>query len=175
MPRIGLISDTHGVWAPGIDAVLPGVSHIIHAGDIGSEEMLERLERIAPLTAVKGNMDTGPLALCPEFTLVELEGARIFITHILGRSAGMKGDAMKAIRALMPDIVVYGHTHMHLAEKNGRFIFVNPGSAGQNRYGSKRRTFADIDFGEEFITVNFYDAECRTPVIIDSVLFPFER
>jgi putative phosphoesterase len=176
MARIGLISDTHGVWNQNIQTVFKGVAHIIHAGDIGAEVVLEKLRKIAPVTAVKGNTDRDALSSYPEFTLVELEGARIFITHIIGKSSGMNVDVGKAIHALSPDIVVYGHTHQHVAEQTGRCIFINPGSAGQSRMIKMPRSVADIDFGDEFITVNFYDLDSKGGnSIFESRLFPFER
>ena len=102
MYRIGLVSDTHGLWESRIARIFEGVSHIIHAGDIGSDKILDRLEKVARVTAVKGNTDTGNLACCPEFTLVELGGLRIFVTHILGKSSGMRVDVSKAIHIMHP-------------------------------------------------------------------------
>jgi len=173
MRRIGLVSDTHGILDKKVEHILQGVSHIVHAGDIGTEKVLERLKRISSVTAVAGNTDTGELACLPEFAMVELCGIRIFTTHILGRSAGMKSDVLEAIRASKPDVVVYGHTHIHVAEKTGGIIFVNPGGAGPKRFHYPR-TVADIAVTEGLLMVNFYDLDGKEAGrIIDAQPFEF--
>jgi len=173
MARIGLISDTHGFWDPAIPGIFNGVSHIIHAGDIGSESILQKLRDVAPLTVVKGNTDTGSLAVFPEFVMVEILGMRIFVTHAIGKSSGMKTDVSRAIYVSSPDIVVYGHTHNFLAEKAGDQVFINPGAAGVPGIGIVPRTVADIDFGDEFFYVNFFNLEAKSGLqILDSRLFP---
>jgi putative phosphoesterase len=171
--RIGLISDTHGILDAKVGSILDGVSHIVHAGDVGTSRVLERLRRIAAVTAVRGNVDTGDLACLPEFALVELCGIRIFATHIIGRSAGMKSDVLQAIRASKPDVVVYGHTHVHVAEKTGGIIFVNPGGSGPKRFHYPR-TVADIAVTEGLLMVNFYDLDGKEAGrIIDAQPFEF--
>ena len=79
---IGVISDTHGFYDPRVPPLLEGVDHILHAGDIGDARIIEALERIAPVTAVRGNNDReGPESLYPEEVTLELGGCRIYLTH----------------------------------------------------------------------------------------------
>ncbi|MFA6034173.1 MAG: metallophosphoesterase [Myxococcota bacterium] len=160
MYRIGLISDTHGQWDSRIARIFDGVSHIVHAGDIGSERVITRLEKIARVTAVKGNTDIDEMACYPEFTMVELCGLRFFVTHILGKSSGMKLDVMKALHLMRPDVVVYGHTHLYVAEQLSGALFVNPGSAGPKRFNNPR-TAADLTVQDRNIIINFYDIDAR--------------
>ena len=81
---IGVISDTHGLLRPEVLAELRGVDHILHAGDVGDPAILDRLRKIAPLTAIRGNVDTtGPCALLPATEAVELAGCLFYLVHSL--------------------------------------------------------------------------------------------
>jgi putative phosphoesterase len=134
---IGLISDTHGLLRPEALAEMDGSDHIVHAGDIGSVEVLETLGRIAPLTAIRGNNDTQAWARgLKETQTIDLAGVRIHVIHDL---AELSGDpAERGIH-----VVVSGHSHIpriadagpHLdgASKPG-VLYVNPGSAGPRRF-----------------------------------------
>lgn len=125
---IGLISDTHGLLRPEALAEMEGSDHIVHAGDVGSAEVLEALGRIAPLTAIRGNNDTQAWARGLEETqTIELAGVRIHVIHDL---AELSGDpAGRGIR-----VVVSGHSHIpRISEKSG-VLYVNPGSAGRRRF-----------------------------------------
>jgi putative phosphoesterase len=122
--RVGLISDTHGLLRPEALDALKGVDHIIHAGDIGAG-VLEGLRRIAPVTAIRGNNDTGPWANdIPETVQVELEDARIYVIHDLAEFDSF-ADC---------DVVVSGHSHMPEFYTEEGILFVNPGSAGPRRF-----------------------------------------
>src|ERR1051325_278520 len=80
--RIGLVSDTHGLFHPALPSVLEGVEEIFHAGDVGSAKVIESLKRIAPVTAVSGNVDMGiPGVVFPAFARRDLYGLRVLITH----------------------------------------------------------------------------------------------
>lgn len=126
--RIGLISDTHGLLRPEATAFLRGCSLIVHGGDIGGPAILEKLASIAPVTAVRGNNDSGPWALrLNETEIVEVQGIRVYAIHDL---AAMSGDA----RAEGIRVVVSGHSHMPLIEMRDGLLFVNPGSAGPRRF-----------------------------------------
>ena len=125
---LGVISDTHGLLRPEAVEALRGSDRILHAGDIGSSEVLEALAKIAPVTAVRGNVDTAPWARSlPETEVVEAGGASISILHDRGQ-LDLKPEAA-GFR-----VVVYGHSHQpKMDEKNG-VLYFNPGSAGPRRF-----------------------------------------
>jgi putative phosphoesterase len=125
---LGIISDTHGLLRPEALHALHGSELIIHAGDVGKAEILESLRKIAPVVAVRGNVDTAPWAdELPETNIVELGAHRIFVLHDRSRLAVDPAHAGFAA-------VVFGHTHKPLAEFQGRVMFLNPGSAGPRRF-----------------------------------------
>lgn len=126
--RIGLISDTHGQLRPEALAFLEGCDHVVHAGDIGKPEVLSALEAIAPVTAIRGNVDTGEWAAeLPEVREVTLAGVRLLVLHDLKQLGG--DPAEEGIR-----VVVSGHSHKPLAEERGGVLYINPGSAGPRRF-----------------------------------------
>jgi hypothetical protein len=118
--RIGVISDTHGLLRPEAMAALRGVDRIIHAGDVGRLEILDALRELAPVTAVRGNIDTATL---PETALLEVEGAKIWVLH--DRNDLDRGEFQ---------MVVSGHSHQPKCETVDGVIFLNPGSAGPRRF-----------------------------------------
>jgi uncharacterized protein len=125
---IGLISDTHGLLRPEAERALQGVKLIIHAGDVGDPEILARLKRIAPVFAVRGNVDTEPWAVeLPLNTVVEADGASFYVLHNL-REMDLRPDAAKF------DFVISGHTHQHEQSDRNGVLFINPGSAGPRRF-----------------------------------------
>jgi putative phosphoesterase len=125
---IGLISDTHGLLRPEAIAALEGCDFIIHAGDIGSPEVLAGLSRLAPVTAIRGNVDRGPLAApLPETAVLETGPASIFVIHNI---ADLDLDpAAAGFRA-----VVSGHSHQPGWREKDGVLFVNPGSAGPRHF-----------------------------------------
>mgnify|MGYP001053218732 CR=1 FL=1 len=125
---IGLISDTHGLLRNSAIEALAGSDHIIHAGDIDTPEVLRELAAIAPVTAVRGNMD-GPrrLGRLPETDIIELAGILIYIIH--DRMA-MDIDPLAA--GIF--VVVSGHSHRPAIEKRNGVLCINPGSAGPRRF-----------------------------------------
>lgn len=128
MTEVGVISDTHGQLRPEAVDALAGVDHILHAGDVCGEEILERLGRIAPLTVVRGNCDHGGWAGgLPWSAEVELDGVWIHMRHIL---EDLDLDPAAAGFA----VVVSGHTHRPLAETRRGVLYLNPGSAGPRRF-----------------------------------------
>ena len=131
--RIGVLSDTHGYLDPRAIAALRGVAMILHAGDIGTAEIVDQLEQIAPMSAVYGNVDAGsPLARRYPATLrLELDGARIHMTHVGGRP----GDLVRSLPQPRPDVYIFGHTHIALLETVEGVLFLNPGAAGRPRFG----------------------------------------
>lgn len=133
---IGVISDTHGHLDPRAPVALRGAAQILHAGDIGDQAILDSLAAIGPVTAVRGNSDAGtPLARrYPAMRWIELEGVRIYMTHIGGRPADL-ARALPDDPALRPDVYIFGHSHVALLEKRDGVLFLNPGAAGRPRFG----------------------------------------
>ena len=125
---IGVISDTHGLLRPEAVAVLRGSEHILHGGDIDSPDVLFELAKIAPVTAVRGNVDPEewPSKLL-QTEMVELGGVGIYIIHDLSR-LDLKPEAA-GIR-----VVVYGHSHQPKMEEKNGVLYFNPGSAGPKRF-----------------------------------------
>ena len=127
---IGLIADTHGLIRPEALQALTGVDMILHAGDVGGQSVIAALEHIAPVRAVRGNTDGERLQL-PEAIDVELEGARIHVSH--GHELGSPTPERLAAR-YDADVIVYGHTHRAVIKQLGAALIVNPGAAGPRRF-----------------------------------------
>ena len=126
--RIGVISDTHDLLRPAAKLALTGVDRILHAGDVCGREVLDELERIAPVTAVRGNNDHGAWAASiPVTAAVEIGGVSIYILHDLNeldlepQTAGFR-------------VVVCGHSHRPAMQEKDGVLFINPGSAGPRRF-----------------------------------------
>jgi uncharacterized protein len=126
--RIGLISDTHGLLRPEAVQALAGVAQIIHAGDVGAAEIIERLRAIAPVHAVRGNNDKGAWALAlPERLALQWAGVRIQVLHDVKEL-----EAEPAAAGFR--VVIAGHSHKPSVVERGGVLFVNPGSAGPKRF-----------------------------------------
>lgn len=126
--RVGLISDTHGLLRPEAVSYLDGCDFIVHAGDIGGPEIIRQLERIAPVTAVRGNNDRDAWAAqIPDDTVLDVGGTLLFVLHDL---ASIAIDPAAAGF----HIVVAGHSHRPLQEVRNGVLYVNPGSAGPRRF-----------------------------------------
>lgn len=125
---VGVISDTHGLLRQEAIEALRGSDHILHAGDVGDPEILDRLRRLAPVTAVRGNVDTEAWARkLPMSEVVELGRLCIYMLHNLDEldlrpeAAGFR-------------VVVYGHSHRPKIEEKNGVLYFNPGSAGPRRF-----------------------------------------
>jgi uncharacterized protein len=129
--RIGLVSDTHGMFRPELFRALDGVELILHAGDVGPDEILVRLETIAPVQAVYGNTDAPGRPLLRESIEIEIGGVRIHVSH--GHEVGSPNPERLAAR-YDADVLVYGHTHRQLVARVGDRLIVNPGAAGARRF-----------------------------------------
>jgi uncharacterized protein len=128
MRKIGVISDTHGLIRPQALQALHGVEHIIHAGDMGSPDVIDRLSSIAPVTAVRGNVDGEDWAgQYPSTAVAEFDGLTFYILHNLGdldlnpNTAGFSA-------------VIYGHSHIPAQEMRHGILYFNPGNAGPPRF-----------------------------------------
>jgi len=126
--KIGVISDTHGLLRPEALQALAGVDHIVHAGDIGNSDILEALRQIAPVTAIRGNVDThGDCAELPPTDVIELAGKLFYLVHSehwLDINPSVAGIA----------VVVSGHSHQPGIETRNNVLYLNPGSAGPRRF-----------------------------------------
>lgn len=125
---LGVISDTHGLLRPAAVSALIGCDRILHAGDVGAPEILDELRQIAPVTAVRGNVDTEPWARAlPETEVVVAGDASIYMLHDLSQ-LDLKPEAA-GFR-----VVVYGHSHRPKVEEKNGVLYFNPGSAGPRRF-----------------------------------------
>ncbi len=128
MTTIGVISDTHGLLRPEALAALQGSNFIVHAGDIGDPAILDKLNEIAPVTAVRGNVDHGVWAeKIPQTNVLEVEGISIYVLHILDE-LDLKPEAAGF------SAVFYGHSHVPKQEVKNGVLYFNPGSAGPKRF-----------------------------------------
>ena len=128
MPRVGLISDTHGLLRPEATEFLRGSDFIVHGGDIGDPAVLTELNAIAPVTAVRGNNDTGAWARSiPETAVLRVGEVSVYVLHNL---AGLDLDPAGAGF----QVVVSGHSHRPSVERRDGVLYVNPGSAGPRRF-----------------------------------------
>lgn len=132
---VGVISDTHGYLHPRVPELLAGVEHILHAGDIGDNGIIQELATIAPITVVRGNNDrTGPTSLYSEEETLRLDGWNLFLTHEVKVPKRLDAPTMKAYMEKAVDIVVYGHSHIAHQQQLGNVLFFNPGAAGKRRF-----------------------------------------
>lgn len=146
--RVGIISDTHGLLRPEAERALHGVQLIVHAGDVGSPEILTRLQAISPVFAVRGNIDTEAWAReLPLTTVVEAGGATFYVLHNL-RELDLKPEAANF------DFVISGHTHQPEHTHRNGVTYLNPGSAGPKRFNLPV-TLAVLDLGVKPWTPEF--------------------
>ena len=125
---VGVISDTHGLLRPEAVGALRGSDYIIHAGDVGDAEILKQLNAIAPLTAVRGNVDREPWARkLPETQVLEAGGISIYVLHSVA-DLDLKPEAAGFAA------VVSGHSHIPKQEVRNGVLYFNPGSAGPRRF-----------------------------------------
>jgi putative phosphoesterase len=125
---IGVISDTHGLLRPSAIEALRGSERIIHAGDVGDARILDSLAEIAPVHAVRGNIDFGPgLDSLAEFEVIQAGAAFIYVRHILD-------DLDIEPVAAGFHAIIYGHSHRPSIEMQRGVLFLNPGSAGPRRF-----------------------------------------
>ena len=135
--RIGVVSDTHGYLHPSVINLLRGVECILHAGDIGGEDIIEALAQVAPVTAVRGNNDRqGPTSLYPAELTLELGSRRVLLTHQVKLPRRTDGPDMEPYGNSAADVVVFGHSHIACIEWRGQVLFFNPGAAGKRRFNT---------------------------------------
>jgi hypothetical protein len=151
--RIGLISDTHGLLREEALTALRGSELIVHAGDVGDPGILPRLRKLAPVVAVRGNVDTEPWARCelPETAVAEAGEISIYVLH------DVHALDLDPAAAGFP-IVVSGHSHKFLQSEKSGVLYINPGSAGPRRF-TLPITVARLDLAVTPWKVEFVDLE----------------
>jgi len=151
MFRVGIISDTHGLLRPEAEQRLAGVDHIIHAGDIGQPGIIEALRKIAPVTAIRGNVDIDDWASeYGDTALVRLAGKSIFVLHDLKT---LNLDPRSPV-----DVVISGHSHVPKIETRDGILYLNPGSAGRRRFRLPI-TLATLDVAPDRLLPKIHDLE----------------
>jgi uncharacterized protein len=149
---IGLISDTHGLLRDEAVRALSGSELIIHAGDIGAPDILERLKTIAPVVAIRGNVDSEPWASAlPQTTVAEAGSVMFYVLHDLN---ALDVDPVAAGF----HVVVSGHSHKRIKSERSGVWYINPGSAGPRRFHLPI-TVARLDLGKKPWQLEFVDLE----------------
>ena len=132
---LGILSDTHGYFHPALDEVLAEVDMILHAGDVGRAEILDRLEALAPTRAVWGNIDGPDLRhRMPEHQRFDPDGLSFWMTHIAGRPGRWQRGMGQVLRQQPPNVFICGHSHILQIERVAALdamLFINPGAAGR--------------------------------------------
>jgi uncharacterized protein len=124
---IGVISDTHGTLPKWAEDVFGGVDLIVHAGDVGRSLVLDELECIAPVVAVRGNTDwSEELSALPDHKRLDLDGVRVLVVH-------EPAHVRSLIAVASADVVIVGHTHRPRVQRSGEYLILNPGSASHSR------------------------------------------
>jgi uncharacterized protein len=131
--RIGVVSDTHGLYEPKLATLFEGVSMILHGGDIGPG-VLKQLQALAPVRAVAGNNDVGDDAQLPAARVERVGPVPILMVHDLGSPAQPPLKVTFLMEAEQPRVVVSGHSHKGLLRAERGVLFVNPGGAGKKRF-----------------------------------------
>ena len=154
MTQIGILSDTHSCWDDRFATHFAGCDEIWHAGDIGCIDTLRRLQAIAPVRAVRGNIDHGPiLRECPEIQSFTVEGVKIWMTHI----GGYPGHYAPGVRRMMiderPRLMIAGHSHILkvMCDHELNLLHINPGAAGYHGW-QKQRTLLRLKIDGENIS-----------------------
>lgn len=147
---IGVISDTHGILRPNVAQHLRGVERIIHAGDVGDPAILDEMKAIAPVSAVRGNVDRGLWAdVLPLMDVVDVGGVLLYVLHDLN---ALDLDPAAAGFAA----VISGHTHQPVSETRNGVLYLNPGSIGPRRF-TLPVALAKLHINAEGLRVEFID------------------
>lgn len=145
--RIGLISDTHSFYDPKIDKHFNDCDEIWHLGDIGTREVISKLEKIATLRAVYGNIDDKEIrAEFPENNIFEIQGIKFLLRHIVGTPNRYSKGIPEFISKIQPDVIVCGHSHICKVcrDDKNNLLYINPGAAGKHGF-HKIRTLIKFD------------------------------
>lgn len=152
--RVAVLSDTHGLLRDEVHDQLHDVDFILHAGDVGTPDVLERLRRVAPTLAVRGNIDRGELADLPETLLHDVGGVWVYVLHDLN-------DLDLSPAAAGIRVVISGHSHVPKLDERGGVVYLNPGSCGRRRF--------KLPVSIAFLTVR--DGDVRAELVeLDAIL-----
>ncbi len=136
--QVGVIADTHGVYDPVLEKHFSGMSEILHAGDIGDIRVIQCLRRLAPVTAVSGNVDHYEQSGFPRRIVLRRGGVKIVLCHVLYEKGKMIAEVKTWLDRERPDVCVFGHSHRPMLDRHGDTILFNPGSAGPKRFALPR-------------------------------------
>ena len=145
--KIGVLSDTHGLLRPEVLSALEGCEAILHGGDINRREIIDELEKLAPVHVVRGNNDREWAEAIPLFLDFSLAGLRVYMAH-------KKRDLPADLSGY--DLVIYGHSHRYEESRQGRTLLLNPGSCGPRRF-NQAITLAVLEVGDGGISVSRVD------------------
>jgi putative phosphoesterase len=152
--KIGLISDTHGFMDESVFKYFSDCDQVWHLGDIGSIEILERLEHSFDVRAVYGNIDGQDIRIrTSKVILLDIEQKRFLLTHIAGRPGKYNSNAKELIRQHRPDVLICGHSHILQVEQDqtNKLLFINPGAAGRHGFHKKKTLIRfDIEQGRMY-------------------------
>ena len=148
---IGVISDTHGFMDLAVvEKHFADCDQIWHAGDIGTNDILDNLEKLAPVKAVWGNIDGGEIRkICPEYIVIKEEGVSILLIHIANRMPRYTPQVRELIQLHRPDMLVCGHSHILKVQrdKDNELLYLNPGAAGRHGF-HKVKTMIKLELRE---------------------------
>lgn len=136
--RLGVITDTHGLYDAAVEQHFAAVDEILHAGDIGDPFVINRLQHIAPVVAVSGNVDGYERSGYPRRVLIHRAGIKLAICHVLYEHGKMTDDVRRWLDRERPAVCVFGHSHRPRTERYGPTLLFNPGSAGPRRFSLPR-------------------------------------
>jgi hypothetical protein len=146
---IGVISDTHGKLDERVLDLFAGVHRIVHAGDIGDEELIWQMEKVAPVIAVRGNNDSETICF-PNERMAVVKGRTFYVRHQFATVEKMSPAQQRIIEQRMPDVVIFGHSHKaYVGRWRGTLLF-NPGGAGPKRFNLPR-TVGLLELHEEHV------------------------
>jgi len=184
--RIGVVSDTHGYFDPHLSRLLHGVEEILHAGDVGSDAVLDQLRALAPVQAVQGNVDSAALGL-PLTITKAFGGLQTYMLHELPKSqsairdwaqaAPLEGKTAEHCRRFLESfpedcrVVIFGHSHEPCALILAGKLFFNPGSAGKKRF-SLPRCCGMLEISEQGVQATFLGLERYNEDLPESVYLP---
>ncbi|HVN83407.1 MAG TPA: metallophosphoesterase family protein [Candidatus Binatia bacterium] len=136
---IGLISDTHAQLHPGVRRAFRGVDQIWHAGDVGSEAILDELAELAPVTAIHGNADPSVLQQrLPDRRIIRCASLRALLVHQAQAGRRWLPAVTELIARERPAVVVFGHSHVQYLDERDGVLFINPGGGGRRRFRLRR-------------------------------------